>query len=143
MPGGYVCSGSLKGVPKADVRQVIRGKGPLQKLFSKEQRALFASHAPDGIEINDLSVLGPIFVLKLKFQPAGAPRRMVAELWLYPDTSTILELSTKCAPNEALQVAAESRAFLVEQGVDLSGEQQTKTRKALQFFSKQLKAEQA
>ena len=143
MPGGYVCSGSLKGVPKADVRQTIRGKGPLQKLFTKEQRVWFAAHAPEGIEINDLSVLGPIFVLKLKFQPAGAPRRMVAELWLYPDSSTILELSTKCAPNEALQVAGESRAFLVERGVDLSGEQQTKTRKALQFFSKQLKAEEA
>jgi hypothetical protein len=143
MPGGYVCSGSLKGVPKADVRQVIRSQGSLKKLFSKEQRALFAARAPDGIQIDDLSVLGPIFVLKLKFLPSGAPRRMVAELWLYPDSSTILELSTKCAPNEALQVAGESRAFLVERGVDLSGEQQTKTRKALQFFSKRLKAEQA
>ncbi len=27
MPGGYVCSGSLKGVPKADVRETIMGGG--------------------------------------------------------------------------------------------------------------------
>ena len=33
------------------------------------------------------------------------------------------------------QVAVESRAFLAGEGVDLSGEQQTKTRTALEFFS--------
>jgi hypothetical protein len=64
----------------------------------------------------------------------------VAELWLYPDGSRILELSTKCAPTEAFDVAAETRAFLAKQGVDLSGEQQTKTRTALSFFSRNLKA---
>ena len=63
---------------------------------------------------------------------------MVVELWLYPDGTRILELSTKCAPDEAFQVAAEGRAFLTERGIDLGGEQTTKTRKALEFFSKQL-----
>ena len=76
----------------------------------------------------------------LKFAPKDYDRRIVAEMWLYPDNSRILELSTKCLPAEAFQVAAESRAFLSERGVDLGGEQETKTRKALEFFSKQLKA---
>ena len=53
----------------------------------------------------------------------------------------ILELSTKCAPSEAFQVAAETRHFLTQRGVDLTGEQQTKTKKALQYFSKQLRAD--
>ena len=57
-------------------------------------------------------------------------------MWLYPDGSRVLELSTKCAPAEAFQVAAEARSFLAGKGVDLSGEQQTKTRKALQYFAK-------
>ena len=43
-----------------------------------------------------------------------------------------------CAPAEGFQVVAETRAFLAEQGVDLSGEQQTKTKTALQYFSKNL-----
>ena len=60
-------------------------------------------------------------------------------MWLYPDNSRILELSTKCAPAEAFEVAAETRAFLNARGVDLGGEQETKTRKALEFFSAQLK----
>jgi hypothetical protein len=53
----------------------------------------------------------------------------------------ILELSTKCAPSEAFQVAAETRAFLTDRGVDLGGDQEPKTKRALQFFSKQLRAE--
>ena len=114
---------------------------PVRKLFSKEQRALYAAHAPDGLEIDDLSMLGPIFVLKLKFAPKGYDRKLVGELWLYPDNSMILELSTKCAPSEAFQVAAETRAFLTERGVDLSGEQETKTKKALEYFSTQLQTE--
>jgi hypothetical protein len=90
------------------------------------------------VELDDLSVLGPIFVLKLKFAPRGFDRRLVAELWLYPDGSRILELSTKCRPEEAFQVAAESKAFLAEHGVDLGAEQQTKTKTALEFFSREL-----
>jgi hypothetical protein len=139
MPGGFVCSGSMKRrLGEMDVRESVYGDRPLRKLFSKEQRKLFATHAPDGIELDDLSVLGPIFVLKLKFVPPEYGRKLVAELWLYPDNSMILELSTKCLPDEAFQVAAESRAFLTGQGVDVGGEQSTKTRKALEFFSNRL-----
>ena len=143
MPGGFVCSGSMKGVPAQNVRETLLGQGRKSKLFSKEQKAFFSEHAPDGIELDDLSVLGPIFVLKLKYAPKAFDRSLVAEMWLYPDGSRILELSTKCAPDEAFQVAAEARAFLAGKGVDLGGEQETKTRKALEFFSKRLKAEAA
>ncbi|HEY1273525.1 MAG TPA: hypothetical protein VGF25_01370 [Thermoleophilaceae bacterium] len=136
MPGGFVCSGSYKGAPKSvSVRDAVAGRAPIRKLFSKQQRAFFAEHAPDGVELDDLTVLGPIFVLKLKTMPKDFGRKLVGELWLYPDGSRILELSTKCAPPEAFQAAAESRAFLTGRGVDLSGEQQTKTRTALEFFS--------
>jgi hypothetical protein len=141
MPGGYVCSASMKGTPAGDgVKAVAAGDQRIHKLFSKQQQAFFATHAPEGIGLDDLAILGPINLLKLKFSPRGYGRRLVAELWLYPDGSRILELSTKCAPAEAFDVAAETRAFLAKQGVDLSGEQQTKTSTALEFFSRNLKA---
>jgi hypothetical protein len=141
MPGGFVCSASMKGrLGSTDVKRVAAGERPVRKLFSKEQRAFYAAHAPEGIGLDDLSLLGPIFVLKLNFRPEGFGRKMVAEAWLYPDGERILELSTKCAPGEMFQVAAEARAFLEERGVDLSGEQQTKTATALQFFAAALKA---
>jgi hypothetical protein len=139
MPGGYVCSASMKGAPAGDgVKAVAAGDRRIHKLFSKQQQAFFSTHAPEGIGLDDLAILGPINLLKLKFSPRGYGRRLVAELWLYPDGSRILELSTKCAPAEAFDVAAETRAFLAKQGVDLSGEQQTKTSTALEFFSRNL-----
>jgi hypothetical protein len=141
IPGGYVCSGRLKA--EADtgaIRQVMLGEVPLRKLYSREQRTLYGAHAPAGLELDDLAVLGPIFVLKLKASPEGYDRKLVTELWLYPDGERILELSTKCETSEAFEVAAETRAFLYERGIDLLGEQRTKTRTALEFFSKELTA---
>jgi hypothetical protein len=136
LPGGFVCSGAMKNtVDPAEVRSVVAGERPLRKLFSKEQRNLFAAHAPEEVALDDLSVLGPIFVLKLRFTPKELGRRVVAEIWLYPDGSRVLELSTRCATNEAFEVAAETRAFLAGRGVDLLGKQQTKTRKALRYFA--------
>lgn len=120
------------------MRSALAGERPLRKLFSKEQRAFYEANAPDGIGLDELSVLGPIFVLKLRLDPQELGRRLVAEMWIYPDGSRVLELSTRCATNEAFQVAAESRAFLAKSGVDLSGEQQTKTRKALGYFARNL-----
>ncbi|GIK78755.1 MAG: hypothetical protein BroJett022_24450 [Actinomycetes bacterium] len=140
MPGGFVCSGSFKGAVKSrPVRDTVLAGGPLRKLFTKGQRAFYAEHAPDGIELDGLAVLGPVHVLKLKSSPEGYDRRLVVELWLYPDGSQILELSTKCAPEEAFDVAARSRAFLAERSVELSGEQRTKTRTALEFFAGELR----
>jgi hypothetical protein len=142
IPGGFVCSGRLKCDADSDAaRQVMLGERPLRKLYTKEQRALYRAHAPEGIELDDLAVLGPIFVLKLKWQPRDFARKMVAELWLYPNGDRIFELSTKCLPSETFQVATESRVYLSEQGIDLSGEQQTKTRTALEFFSGELAAD--
>jgi hypothetical protein len=144
LPGGFVCSGTLKGTPAADdVLRAAKGEVPLRKLFSKQQRQFFAAHAPEGIGLDDLVVLGPIFVLKLRLVPPQLGRRLVAEIWIYPDGSRILELSTRCQTNEAFQVAAETRAYLVERGVDLSGEQETKTRKALRYFARELKKAEA
>ena len=139
MPGGYVCSASLKGtLGTTDVKKVAAGGRPISKLYSKEQRAFFEANAPGGVSLDDLAILGPITVLKVKFSPEHYQRRLVAELWLYPDGSRILELSTKCAPMEAFQVAAEVRAFFFGKGVDLSGEQQTKTKAALEYFATSL-----
>ena len=144
MPGSYVCSGSMSAaLGKDDVRPVVAKTRPIRKLFSKAQRAYYATHAPAGIDLDDLSVLGPLFVLKTKFTPERFGRPMVAEFWLYPDGTAMLELSTKCLPNQAFQTAVEARASLLRHGVKTSGEQNTKTRKALDVYSARLLAESA
>jgi hypothetical protein len=137
LPGGFVCSATMKGALRpTEVKASLAGALPIRKLFSKEQRSFFKEHAPEGIVLNDLSVLGPIFVLKLRMNPDELDRRrLVAEMWLYPDGSRILELSTRCGTAEAFQVAAELRAYLAAHAIDLGGDQQTKTRKALEYFA--------
>jgi hypothetical protein len=140
LPGGFVCSASLKAkLDGPHVREAALGRRPIRKLFSKPQRAFFAEHAPEGLDLDGLPVLGPMNVLKFRFNPPALGRRMVAEMWLYPDGSRIVELSTKCRPGEAFQVAAEARSFLVERGVNVTGEQQTKTAAALRFFADELR----
>ncbi len=141
MPGGFVCSGSMKArLDDYRVKETFGGSRPLSKLLTREQQRFFADHAPDGVALDDLARLGPINVLKLKFTPGEFARRLVAELWFYPDATRLLELSTKCAPSEGFQVAAELKAFLSSRGIDLSGVQATKTRMALDYFAGQLAA---
>jgi hypothetical protein len=142
VPGGYVCSGSLKGKAGGDeVRDVAAGALKLSKLLSKEQRAFYREHAPAAIDLDSLSVLGPTFALKSVFTPAALGRKMVAEMWLYPDGSRLLELSTKSAPTEAGGVAAQVRAYFAGHGIAISGVQETKTKAALTFHAGRLKAQ--
>ena len=136
MPGGFVCSARLKA--KADdglLRRVFGGHKPVRQLFTKQQRALFEAHAPGGVTLDDLETLGPLNILKLKFEPQGYSRPLVVELWFYPDGSQILELSAKCPTKDAFAAAAETKAFLASRGVDLSAPQQTKTRTALDLLT--------
>ena len=150
LPGGFVCSASFKGRSTGQaIRDAVSGKTRLSKLFSKAQRAFFKLHAPEGLELDSLQALGPTFILKGRFDAhmgvnhKDAPRTMVAEVWLYPDGSRILELSTKSIPNDALLAATEMRAYLVDKGVPTSAAQETKTKTALEFYSKNLMAELA
>ena len=141
MPGGFVVSASMKArLGTNDVRRCVKGDRPIRKLFTKSQRAFYAAHAPEGIELDDLTLLGPIFVLKLSWTPKELRQKMVAEAWFYPNGSRILELSTKCPPSEMFQAAAEARGYLADNGVDLSGQQQAKTKTALDYFVKQHRA---
>jgi hypothetical protein len=147
LPGGYVCSASYKGrATGQEVRDAVKGGVPLRKLYSKEQRAFYREHAPEGIDLDSLVPLGPTFILKTKFIVESTydvqrwDHLMAVEMWFYPDGSRILELSTRCRPADAFQVAAEARAYLAGRGVMIAGEQQTKTKAALEFYMAQLHA---
>jgi hypothetical protein len=139
MPGGHTCSASFKGrLGSSAVSEAVAGGRPARKLFTRSQRAFYAAHAPKGLGLDDLSFLGPINVLKLKTRLPDFDRRLAVELWLYPDGSRIMELSTRCRTDEVFEVAARARAALAGLGLDLSGEQQMKTRTALTYFSREL-----
>jgi len=140
VPGGFVCSGSFKGRCKAqEVRDAVAGEMPLDRLFSKEQRAFYRAHAPKGIELKSLATFGPTFVLKVRVWVKQLDRRLVVELWLFPDGSRNLEISAKASPAEAFQFAAELKKFLADRGIELTGNQQSKTRAAMEFFAPEVR----
>jgi hypothetical protein len=133
----------LKGADSAELKLTVpRVRAPRHRRGAWDGPA--GGPAPPGVLLRHprpaLNQHGGVVLLKLKFSPGDYGRRPVAERWFYPDASQILELSTKCAPSEGFQAAAETRTFLARQGVDLSDEQQTKTKTALRFFAHSLKA---
>lgn len=139
MPGGYVCSASMKGLcESSDVLDVVEGAMPLSRLLSKEQRAYYKAHAPAEIALDSLVPLGPTFLLKGKHQPKDFDRRVTVELWFYPDGTRIFELSTKAEPKEGFQVAAAFRTYLSNCGISVELSDDTKTKSALRYYSRQL-----
>ena len=80
MPGGYVCSASFKGaLDTPQVKQAAAGERAVRKLFTKPQRAFDQEHAPEGLGMDDLMVLGPITVFKLKFSDQDGPRVLLPQ----------------------------------------------------------------
>jgi hypothetical protein len=142
MPGGFACSASFKGLCSGqEVLDVSAGQLELRKIFSKEQRAFYDAHAPAGITMDKLSILGPTFLLKAKHQPKDFDRRITVEMWLYPDGERILEVSTKCLPDETFKVGAAFKAFLAARGIALGADQAPKTKTSLEFYSAKLRRE--
>lgn len=142
IPGAFVCSASMKGQATNDeIRDAVDGQIALSKVFTKEQRAFFRSFAPAKMSFEKLLTLGPTFLLRARTYVKRLDRKVTTEYWLYPDGSRILEVSTKAEPKETFQIAAEFRTYLLERGVDLGGEQETKTAAALRYYSAQLRAE--
>lgn len=144
MPGGYVCSASSKGrCMSKEVLDACQGKIPLDSIFNRKQREYYDSHAPAGISMNDLVPLGPTFLLRLKKQPKDFDRPVTVELWLYPDGSRILEMSTKGVPTEAFQLGMQFKVFIRDCGIPIAEEAVTKTSSALKFHSKRREMEMA
>jgi len=137
--GSYVVSASLKGErPEGAVKDAVSGKKSLEKLFTKEQRIFYEQHAPKGVTWSDLVPLGPAYVVVLKHRPSDfAGRKLTIEQWHYPGEIPLVELSTKTTPDGVLQTYLDASEFLKAHGLQAQGEQEPKTRKALEFFVKQ------
>jgi hypothetical protein len=133
----YVVSASLKGRRKPGaLNKVIYGERPLEKLLSAEQRDFMGELMPAGVGWDDLQPLGPIFVVFLKFYPQGLEHRLTIEQWHFPGYVPLVEMSTKAVPNDVVQIYGEVREFLQRYGLSPNGEQEAKTRRALEFLSK-------
>src|SRR6478609_2287616 len=131
-----VCSGKLTvDQDGGEIADVAEGKRPVSKLFSREQERLIAEYGPMGIELDSLAVLGPVDVSRWKVKPEALDWEVTIERWALPDKSDLIELSIKADPNVAGDASTAFLGFLQEKGLDVAGDQQTKTKAALRYFT--------
>ncbi|WP_460492637.1 hypothetical protein [Dactylosporangium cerinum] len=135
LPGNYVCSGTLqRRLGDREVDQTIAAGRPLHTLLSRRQLRMLAMYAPTGFRVKDLVTLGPVDVRRGRYVADGLKRALTVERWLFPDGSTVYELSTRCETKDAPAVAARTSAFLRAHGVVPTEPQHTKTRATLRYF---------
>ena len=101
MPGGFVCSGSMKAkeLDPLKAKEAFAGQRRTSKLFTKETTHLLRRPRHWGASNSTLFRGGNRSTQEeLKLRLGGFRRRLVAELWFSPQRIADLKLSTKCAP---------------------------------------------
>jgi len=132
----FVCSAKIDtDQERGEIDAWVSGEREREKLLSEDQEALIAEHAPVSIEWAAIRPLGPIEVRKWEIRPKGLENDVAVEEWVLPDDSNLLELSIKVKPEDAEDAARRFRAYLSDHGIDLEGDQQTKTKAALYYFT--------
>ncbi len=137
-----VMSASLKAKQKKSViGKVENGKHAISELFSKKQKEFLAEFYDSPLDLNDLTILGPVRALRADIERPAMAYKLTAEYWTLPDDSHLLELSIKCPPEEAVVAREVFEAFLAGHGLDPNGAQTTKTKLALTGLAERLKLE--
>jgi hypothetical protein len=134
----YVTSAKLGAdQDRGEIDDVVQGRRNLRTLFSGDQEQFLADHAPGGapVDWDQLRLLGPVQVHKWEVEPKELGYEVTVEEWVLPDRSDLVELSIKVDPHEAVEANERFVEFLRARGLDTEGEQQTKTRTALEYFT--------
>jgi hypothetical protein len=133
-----VCSAKLDSEQEGgEIDSVMEGKTDQRKLFTSDQEELIREFGPGGVDWDQIHPLGPVDTRKYELEMDELDHEVTVEIWVLPDGSDLVELSIKVAPDEAEDAGRDLREFLTSQGFDVGGDQQTKTRAALNFFSGQ------
>jgi hypothetical protein len=132
-----VCSASLTERRKrSEIDEVAEGKRSIEKLFSKNQLQLVGDLYSKPVNFKLLRSMGPIRVLCWTIVHKGFPYKLTSEEWRLPDGEDLLEVSIKVKPAEAAKAQKAFEGHLRELGLDAHGAQETKTRTALEYFSR-------
>jgi hypothetical protein len=120
---------------RGEIDDVVRGRRALRTLFSQVQEQLIADFGPAEVAWDHLTVMGPIEVQKWTAGARLLEEDVVVERWRLPNGSDLIEMSTKAPPERATETAEAFRGLLVGLGLEVDGDQQTKTRGALSYFT--------
>jgi hypothetical protein len=132
-----VCSASLTGrQQRGEIDEVAKGSRAIGKLFSSDQERFLSEFYKGPLDFGELRVMGPIRVLRWKPKHETFPHELTLEEWRLPNGEELVEVSIKTPANEAHQARTEFDTHLRELGLDPEGAQGTKTRTALEYFTR-------
>ncbi|NEX92504.1 hypothetical protein [Caulobacter sp. 17J65-9] len=134
-----LCTASFTVVQQRDeIDEVAEGRRAIAKLFSREQEEFLREFHPAPVDLDGLSVLGPIRALRWKLKRGDFPYKVTVEEWRLPNGDDLVEASIKTTPDDAGRAQAAFVQFLTELRLDPKGAAETKTRTALEYFAKTL-----
>jgi hypothetical protein len=134
VPGMSVCTATLKCErPRGTLEAALASDRPVRKLLSKRQRELVYERVE--LDWSRARVLGPVSVLKVTTHVPQLSRPLVAQLWRYPDDSSLLELSTRVRPRDLAQQSIRFWTLLAQFGLDIAATQETKSTYSLALLA--------
>jgi hypothetical protein len=116
-----------------EIDEVASGDRALDKLFSADQERWLSTGTT--LRWSRWKALGPVKAKVWKLSVRGFKPPITAEHWSLPDGTVLLELSTKVTASVADQAGRDFEALLKARGFDTRGNQETKTRVALEYFT--------
>ena len=141
MPGGYVCSASFKAAHAPDVVKGVYRKGEVDPEALHETAACVLQDAcPGGSRARRPLDPRPDLRAQAQVQAEGVAAEDGGGAVALPGRIAHPRAVDEVRAQDALNTVLETRLFLEKKGVDLGGEQQTKTKTALEFFAKELEA---
>ena len=120
---------------RGEIDDVRNGERDVSKLFSSRQEGMLALFGPEGFELDEALVLGPVDTLRWKIELDGFAHELTVELWSMPDGGELLELSIKVDAGEADEAMDALLELTRDLDLPLDETQSTKTRRALSFFA--------
>jgi hypothetical protein len=127
----------------ASIEAVRAGERPVGDLFTATQREFLADCAGTSIQLDALSVLGPVRAVRwssVPTEPAGAGLSLRAERWTL-DRLDFLELSIEAKPADARGDQKKLTKFVGQTGFKVERKQQPKTTLVLKKLVEQFLAQ--
>ncbi len=135
-PTRGVSSCSLKvDQDRGEIDDVADGERAVHKLFSGEQEDLVELFAPEGVDWDDLEVLGPVDTQRWKYESAEIDDKVTVELWQMPDGGTLMEVSIKVDFDENEAKMEALLGYIADRGLRLDDAQSSKTGRVLSYYA--------
>jgi len=124
-------------LPDGRIAHVHNGSKALPSLFSADQERFLKDCAGIRVNIEALTLLGPVTAWRwgpIKIRPPEPELELLAERWTVDDTIDFLELSVRVAPADAETTRLALEELARRRALPLDPDQETKTRRVLEHL---------